>query len=58
MTEGLDLDRIRAGLNRMIDKQLQDRGLEVIVETRARRPALPLCAACFLIEHTGMLYDA
>jgi hypothetical protein len=28
MTEGLDLDRIRAGLNRMIDKQLQDRGLK------------------------------
>jgi hypothetical protein len=28
LTEGLDLDRIRAGLNRMIDKQLQDRGLK------------------------------
>ena len=28
MTEGLDLDRIRTGLNRMIDKQLQDRGLK------------------------------
>jgi hypothetical protein len=28
LTEGLDLDRIRAGLNKMIDKQLQDRGLK------------------------------
>jgi hypothetical protein len=28
LTEGLDLDRIRGGLNRMIDKQLQERGLK------------------------------
>ena len=28
LTEGFDLDRIRAGLNRMIDKQLQERGLK------------------------------
>jgi arylsulfatase A-like enzyme len=28
LTEGLDLDRVRAGLNRMIDKQLQERGLK------------------------------
>jgi hypothetical protein len=27
LTEGLDLDRIRAGVNRMIDQQLQERGL-------------------------------
>jgi arylsulfatase A-like enzyme len=28
LTEGLDLDRIRGGLNRMIEKQLQERGLK------------------------------
>ena len=27
LTEGLDLDRIRAGVNKLIDQQLQERGL-------------------------------
>jgi arylsulfatase len=28
LVEGLDLDRIRGGLNRMIDQQLQQRGVK------------------------------
>jgi hypothetical protein len=27
LTEGLDLDRIRGGINRLIEQQLQERGL-------------------------------
>ena len=28
LAEGLDLDRIRAGVNRMIDRQLKERNLK------------------------------
>ena len=50
----LELDKIRAGINQMIDQQLQQRGVEVARRARAYRPALQW-AGCAPIQTRGCL---